>query len=236
MVVFLLLTILALIYELAIRPRLLEWGATSAEVAAHRPGDEHMVRPRVHSTRAMTLKARPEEIWPWLIQIGQDRGGFYSYDWLENLLGLNIHSAKAINPDWQQLQVGDPIRLAPGEQGPQFVVDQVEPEKALVLWAGTNMGNHCPFGPGEALPDAYNLSTWAFYLDPIDEQHTRFTARFRSDWSANALITFGNHLLLEPAHFIMERGMLRGLKRRAERSSPSLRESQAGKQVAGLTT
>ena len=83
------------------------WGATEEEVAMSLPGDELTPPPVEQNTRAITIAAPPEQVWPWLVQMGADRGGFYSYAWLENLFGLKIHNADRIVDDWQQLAVGD---------------------------------------------------------------------------------------------------------------------------------
>jgi hypothetical protein len=89
------------------------WGATDAELEVGLPGDEHVAEPAVQLTRAITIHATPEEVWPWIVQLGADRGGFYSYDWLEDLFGLRIHSADEVVAEWQDLGVGDDIGAHP---------------------------------------------------------------------------------------------------------------------------
>ncbi|HNT78066.1 MAG TPA: SRPBCC family protein, partial [Anaerolineae bacterium] len=108
---------------LGLRPLHLRWGATAAEVARPMPGD----LARVGWTRAITIKAAPTAIWPWLAQWGQGRGGWYSYDWLENLLGFDIHTADHILPEHQQPQVGDPLCMARGVCNNAVFI--VEPEQ-----------------------------------------------------------------------------------------------------------
>ena len=100
-------------YVLAVRPRLLRWGATTQEAAGPLPGDEIVPAPRMQSTRAVTIKAPVSGVWPWLVQLGAGRGGMYSYDWLENAAGLGIHSADRILPELQHLKVGDIVPLSP---------------------------------------------------------------------------------------------------------------------------
>ena len=95
------------------------WGAEPEEIDASLPGDELMADPTMIVTRAITIDAPPEAVWPWLVQMGQGRGGFYSYDWLENLFGLDIHNADRLEPEWQALAVGDQLRAAPASAGPR---------------------------------------------------------------------------------------------------------------------
>ena len=114
------------------------WGSTKAERAALLPGDELVPEPATVTTRAVDIAAPAEDVWPWLVQLGQDRAGMYSYDWLENLSGLHIHSADRIHPEWQQLAVGDRVRLVPTGWGPlpsglALPVARIEPGRSLVL-------------------------------------------------------------------------------------------------------
>lgn len=118
-------------YQWIIKPWHLRWGATEAEAQGQFPGDDVVKNPTQLSTRAVTIDALPEEIWPWLVQMGQGRGGAYSYDWIENLMGLDIHSANRIIPELQTLEVGDTIPLEPGGTG--LLVERMEPNKYLLL-------------------------------------------------------------------------------------------------------
>ena len=93
-------------YALAVRPWHVRWGATDEEVNERLPGDELVRHPNVEATHAVTIKAPAEEVWPWLVQIGQDKGGFYSYSWLENLAGCRLRNADRIVPEFQRLKVG----------------------------------------------------------------------------------------------------------------------------------
>ena len=180
---------------LALRPRLSRWGATTEESVRPLPGDELVVRPTFVSTRAVMIDAPPAAVWPWLIQLGQGRGGLYSYDRLENLLGLDIHSAERIVPELQRLGVGDRVSLG---KGAHMVVHAIEPERALVL-------RH-PDGDW----------SWSFVLEPLANGSTRLTVRNR--WTterARAAERLGLKVAELPA-FVMERKMLLGLKQRAE--------------------
>ena len=154
------------------------------------------------------------EVWPWLVQIGQARGGFYSYSWLENLLGCDIHNADRILPEFQTLKAGDTIRLHP--KAPPIPVVLVEPGRALVLHGRPNPEVDQQYEVKFTKPGNYVASSWAFVLDPLDERTTRLLVRFRMDYDP----TFGNKLafraMLEPIHFVMQRKMLLGIKQRAE--------------------
>ena len=197
------------------RPWASRWGATHAEVYGSLPGDDLIARPRGQSTHAITIHAPASEIWPWLVQMGQGRGGFYSYDWLENLIGLDIHSANKIIPRFQSLNVGDLVRMHPTGG---LEVATLEPERDLVFYADadTQAGRRSKMTgvPGDDPLDF--VSTWSFHLRPLNSQTTRLIVRSRGDWHPN----FGASLLwgaiTEPADLIMGQKMLRGIKKRAQ--------------------
>ena len=185
------------------RAHLLRWGATDAEIADSQPGDELIVDANMTATRAITIRRSPDVVWPWIAQLGQGRGGFYSYDRLENLLGLDIHSADRVVPDWQQLEVGDEVRLA-ATVGLKAVI--VEPGRALVLQGNLPIARRPPFE-----------STWAFILCEQPDGTTRLISRerygYRRWWAP---------FVVEPtqaASFVMSRKMLLGIRDRAERGS-----------------
>jgi hypothetical protein len=172
-------------------------GASDEEVRRPLPGDDLVPEPAAQSTRAVTIHAPAAEVWKWLVQIGQGRGGFYSYDWLENLAGIEVRSAGRVDPAWQSLAVGDLVRAAPERTIPDagWTVAALEPERALVLrgWG-------------------------AFVLDPIDPHTTRLIARSRMPGRPAWLAALKNAMTWELPHFIMERKMLLGIKARAERA------------------
>ena len=118
------------VYAVMVYPWISRWGATALETADRYPGDELVSEPRFRTTRAVTVNAAPEKIWPWLLQLGVDRGGMYSYDWLENLFGLKVHSADRIVEEWQDLQPGGFIRLTPPDYaiqpGPGLYVTEMD--------------------------------------------------------------------------------------------------------------
>jgi hypothetical protein len=193
-----------------LRPRHLRWGATEAEVRRALPGDELLPNPKFSATHAITIHAPVLEVWPWLAQIGQGRGGFYSYTWIEKLLGCNIHNADRVHPEWQNLKAGDAILLHP--KIPPIPAVIVEPGRVIVLHGDTRQGPRSDL----VKPGDYLATTWSFYLEPVDEHTTRLIERFRSDYNPTPMNTFFNRGILEPGSFIMERKMLLGIKERAE--------------------
>lgn len=191
----------------------LRWGADVAEAVAALPGDELIDAPTILTTRAITIEAPPEDIWPWLVQMGQDRGGLYSYDWLENLCGLHFHNADRIVPEWQQLDVGDQIRTAPAAAGPEagFTVVAIDPFRSIVTAVGD---------PTQVLADAEagalpQGGTWVFVLRPIDDHRTRLIVRLRARFGLPKAAEWIAVRLLEPVHFVMERKQLHGIRQRA---------------------
>lgn len=190
-------------YVLAGRRGQLRWGATDDEVTAPLPGDALVAEPDLVATRAITIRARPVEIWPWIVQLGQNRGGFYSYDALENLVGCDIHSSDRIVPEWQEVHPGDPVHLAPELA---LTVAVVDPPRAFVLTGGVPMAEAAP---------PYEFS-WAFVLAE-DHATTRLLVRERY-----AYTRWWAPLLVEPVSvvsFVMHQKMLRGVRDRAERSA-----------------
>jgi len=185
------------------RPRLLRWGATDQEVDGPLPGDDLVANADVTATRAITIRVSADQVWPWIAQLGQGRGGFYSYDFLENLVGCNIHSSDRIVPEWQNVAVGDEVRLAP-EVG--LIVASLERGRSLVLCGGIPIGR-------TAAP--YDF-TWAFALRDEPDETSRLLVRERYAYTRPWA-----RLIVEPAEaisFVMSQKMLHGIKDRAERS------------------
>ncbi|HKL88868.1 MAG TPA: hypothetical protein VJ884_07665 [Salinibacter sp.] len=198
-------------YRFVIQPWHQTWGATKAEVEKSLPGDGLVPAPSYTTTRAITINASPEDVWPWLAQMGQGRGGFYSYAWLENLFGLDIHNADHVVSDWQDLEPGDTVRLAPSDQyegRAKMRVVHLEPHRAIVF--GPAVDTAAEFEDASRT----GAGTWAFVLESMEEgAKTRLLVRTRSrPWKAPRSVFY----LYDPAHFIMERRMLLGIKRRAE--------------------
>jgi hypothetical protein len=183
-------------YTLFFRRRCLTWGATAEEVSGKLPGDELLPDADIVSTRAVTIDAPPGAIWPWLVQMGSGRGGAYTYDWIENLLGLNMHSARQILPQFQDLKVGDELPLGPAR--PVMRVEVCDPEQTLAIRIAD--GNW----------------VWIFALFAQDGR-TRLISRNRIATPGAALpLRLFNMLVMEPGSLVMERKMLLGIKQRAE--------------------
>jgi hypothetical protein len=173
--------------------RILTWGATSEEAASRLPGDELLEAPDTVSTRAVTIDAPAAAVWPWLAQMGPSpRGGAYTYDWIENLLGLDMHSVDRVLPEFQHPQVGDTI----GFGSNRMRLERVEPERVL-SWRSED-GNW----------------VWTFTLREHDGT-TRLISRNR--FRLPTLIARISMLPMGPASLVMERKMLHGIKERAER-------------------
>ncbi|HEX3622582.1 MAG TPA: hypothetical protein VHT97_09720 [Acidimicrobiales bacterium] len=196
-------------YTFVLRPRFLHWGATEAEVDQPLPGDELVGAPRYTTTRGVHVVAGAGRVWPWLVQMGQGRGGLYSYDWLENLVGVKMHSGNVVAPEHQQLAVGDAIWLVPRDAPVplRLKVAVLDPGHALVL--------QTPREPDEVI-EGFAVATWAFVLTPSPGGGTRLLVRWRADYKPTVVSTLASHYLLEPVHFVMERKMLLGIKARAE--------------------
>lgn len=183
---------------LVIRPWHLHWGATTEEVKQAMPGDlEH-----IGWTRAIAIEATPEEIWPWLVQWGQGRGGWYSYDWLENLFGFDIHTADRILPEYQNLAVGNSICMSRGFCPNHVTV--LEPHRWLSWQADDE--NSDP------------VWTFTFGLVPVDESHTRLIVRESFD---NSFMPPAAVVALEIPDVVMELKALNTVKERAEGIPPS---------------
>ncbi|GGL13990.1 SRPBCC family protein [Planomonospora parontospora] len=184
-------------YPLLLRRRCLTWGATAEEAESSLPGDELLPDPGLVATRAVAIDAPPGAVWPWLVQMGSGRGGAYTYDWIENLFGLDMHSANEVLPQFQGLKTGDVLPL--GTTGPRMRAEVMEPEQALVF--RSEDGNW----------------VWAFILRS-DGETTRLVSRNRiATPDAGLLGRLVNLLIMEPGSLIMERKMLLGIKERAER-------------------
>jgi len=194
--------VLGAIYWRWIRPRMLNWGATAAERASPLPGDELLPEPDGESTMAITVDAPPADVWPWLVQLGQERGGFYSYTWAENLFGFDIQNADHVVPEYQDLAVGDTVRLARADRYPEtkLEVASMDPERSLVLRS----------------PDQPPWWVWAFVLEPVDDDRTRLLVRARISLPENSVVRLTSQAVLDPVTFVMTRGMLLGIKSRVE--------------------
>jgi hypothetical protein len=205
-------------YLLLLRPWHSRWGASQEEADGPLPYDHFVPRPLAQTTRAVTIKAPPEQVWRWIVQLGVGRGGLYSYDWLENLANLDVHSADEIVAELQDLEVGDLVRLAPERMGAEagWRVAVMEPARTLVLHQPADQDTGRPLDRGDPDLGSYYGWNWAFVLRELEDSGTRLLVRSRVDGAPRSLIRVLYVLLLEFPHFVMERGMLKGIKRRAE--------------------
>jgi hypothetical protein len=196
------------VYAVMVYPWISRWGATALETADRYPGDELVAEPRFRTTRAVSVKAAAEKIWPWLVQLGVDRGGMYSYDWLENLCGLKVHSVDRIVEEWQDLQPGGFIRLTPPDYaiqpGPGLYVTEMDAPNALIGCFGM-----------EGQPPAACTNSWQIILQPEAGDSTRLI--LRSHTAAPGILPTALGKAFQFPVWIMEQGMLRGIKARAER-------------------
>ncbi len=192
--------VLVILYLAVIRPWQLRWGATDEEVARLMPGDDVVRRPTFNATRAVTVKARPEHIWPWIVQIGFGRAGWYSYDLIDN---LGRRSAERVIPELQQVRVGDLVPIF-GQNG--FWVKDFRPNEWM-LWGDKEK----------------NELSWVWGLYPLDGGRTRLVTRVRLRyvWTSPAILF---NLVLDVGDIIMMRKCLLGIKRRAEALAGSFGE------------
>lgn len=191
-------------------PRMARWGATAAEVARPLAGDDVLPDDRVTATNAVTIHATPEAVWPWIVQLGRGRAGFYTYTWIENLLGAYIHNLDHIEPALQTIAEGDRIWLTPerylGQPGQYWRVRQIQPGRALVL---------------EQRPPANPTAcTWALVVEPSANEATRLLSRHCAQPPHGIVLRLWMAFMALGA-FVMERKLLLGIKQRAEHHDPA---------------
>lgn len=199
------------------RKRRLRWGATNEEVRGTLPGDDLIPVANLSATRAISVRRRRDVVWPWIAQLGQGRGGFYSYDFLENLVGCNIKSAEQIAPEWQHVVVGDEVRLAPDVP---LKVALVEPGRTLVPTRRSSDRGHAP---------AVRLHVGVHPRDAPDGS-TRLLVRERYSyqrWWARPVVE-----VAELMSQVMSQRMLRGIRDRAERSPSHSTRHRNGSRAA----
>ena len=200
------------LYLMVIRPWHLKWGAARDEVDRLLPGDDLIPDPKINATHAIMINAPIERVWPWIAQIGQGRGGFYSYEAIENAMGLDIHNADRVLPEYQQPQVGRKMPFAEGFAVPYAIVDA---PRTLVVHGDTRAGSVTM--PG-LRPGDYAAMLWGWHLAAIDDHTTRLVERWQADYGSGLMNTLIYRLFMEPGAFVMQRKMLLGIKHRAEKS------------------
>ena len=191
--------LIAAAYAFVIRPWMLMWGSSVEERARQLPGDDLDRDATYVTTRALTVEAPAVAIWPWLVQMGQDRAGFYTHNWVERLLRSGIPDTAVVRPEWQHLEVGDLVRTNRdiGGKPMGWPVAAVEHGRALVVTS-------------KSMP----AGTYAFVIEPIDAARSRVIVRDRARWKWTERPFAA--LVYEPLHAYMETGLLKGVKRRVE--------------------
>ena len=212
-------------YAYIISPWLLTNGATNGELSMALPGDIFIPNPKVKMTQAITIDAPPQKVWPWLVQIGQDRAGFYSYERLERLLGFGIHNTYRVDSNWQSLKAGDFVKFHQNGIGMQVV--SVEKEKNILMLTDSRK----PMNPASekkelslSLPEGmYMVWDWDFNLYQLPDNKTRLIIRAYADWSYSNPVLQGllNFTVGLPSS-IMQQQMLNEIKQCSEGNHPSL--------------
>jgi hypothetical protein len=205
------LAVFVAVYLGIVRPWHRAWGATESEQRAALPGDDIVasVRPEASTTHAITIHAPARRVWPWLAQLGQDRGGFYSYELLEDLLGADIENSTRLLPEKQRWQLGDKLWMYPPEKLDGLghaVLARLMPGRALGF-ATRQVGSR---------PTAPHDGSWSFVLEPVDAHTTRLLVRGRAGGERSAAGSLFDVFVFEPVHFVMERKMMENVKRLSE--------------------
>jgi hypothetical protein len=196
------LVILQMVYSTLLLPRLNQGGATTDEIASSQPGDEIVATDWFQNTLALTIQAPPNRVWPWIAQLGQERAGFYSYDFLEGLFPCQIHNRDQIFPQWQGRQIGDFMSACAGVGGWRIAVFQ--PDRALVV-----------------RDDHSTPWSLAFTLTPAGSNGTRLITRMRYPDPGNLAMRLADWVIIQPIHTYMQRGILFGTRTRAEGRRPT---------------
>jgi hypothetical protein len=197
------------------------WGATSADLEAVWPGDDLSPRASLVTTRAVTIEAPAPVVWSWLVQIGQDRAGFYSYTWLENLARCAMPRVERLVPEWQQRTLGERVWLARRDryrgEARQIVVG-IDPGRALTMASPVDWGRI-------VRRETSRGGTWTFILVPLDARRTRLVARSRGPEAPGLALRLFYLALFAPIHFIMERRMLLRIATLAEQTASARQAS-----------
>jgi hypothetical protein len=213
-------------YLVVLRPRSHRWGATDAELQRSLPGDDLVPTVKVGYTQAITINAPPEEVWPWLVQIGYQRGGWYTYDWFYKLMGEDDfydgnRSADRIIPKLQDLNVGDTINIS---KQMSFDVVALEQNRMLVLLARVDLDTGETFELSDTMPANFVNNGWVYVLEDVEANSTRLIVRWRSDYSPGLGIPLASALGVEGGALIFQPKTLKGIKARAEASGGQQRE------------
>ncbi len=201
-------------YVLCVRPRLLRWGATDEEVRRRYPGADLIPGGKRSATMAVTIDAPPSQVWPWLVQMGVDRGGWYSWDRLDN---FGLRSAERIHPEWQEIAIGDRFTATP-DGSEWWEVAALERERFLCLRMSLDLRGR-PFDPAGVRPRFSTDSTWGFLLERLPGDRTRLVVSGYWSLRPRWLQPAASVMLLEPSHWVMQTRQFANLRRRVERGS-----------------
>lgn len=201
-------------YALAVRPRLVRWGATDEEVRRPYPGAELIPGGERSATMAVTIDAEPSRLWPWLVQMGADRAGWYSWDRLDN---WGRPSAGRIHPEWQEISVGDRLAATP-DASQWWEVAALEPERFLGLRMSLDLRGR-PFDPRRAPPRFFTDSLWGFLLEELPGRRTRLVVSGYWSLRPRWLQPLTSVMVLEPSHWVMQTRQFANLARLAERGA-----------------
>lgn len=200
-------------YAMKIRPKILHWGATEHELERAWPSDRLLPQGSTfESLHAVTVHAPADKVWRWIVQIGQNRAGFYSYNWLENLFGFDVHNILEIVPEFQGREEGDIVWLGAPDRfdgSAKMIVGLLEPERMMALIGPEDAEVVAEGGEAE---NGY----WAFHVEPIDEESCRLVMRLTGAKKPRIGERVARLLFWEFAHFIMERKMMKTVKTLAE--------------------
>jgi proline iminopeptidase len=220
-------------YALFVRPRILQWGASQEEAGKSSPDGDLIPDGARISTMAVTIGAPPSAVWPWLVQMGFDRAGWYSWDRLDR---FGLPSARRIHPEWQSLSVGQRLLATPGGKH-WFDVADVEPERFLALRMFTSGRRQLDSRSAFPRPSSFTDSLWSFELDALPGERTRLIVRVHVANRPRLFPAVLGFLLWEPAHFVMQVRQFTNLKRRAEttfREARSARSARASVELKSL--
>jgi len=199
-----------------LRSKYQKWGSTDEELQKKLQGDELVKNVKGWYQHAININAAPADVWLWIVQLGQNKGGFYSYELLENIVGSRIRTADDIIPKFQNTVIGDQVAMTP--KAAPYIVASIEPNQAFVLQLRVNLQTQVTVDNTQPLPDKYQDSSWVFFLEETTEGTTRLISRSCNDWNQSKANTFiyGMFGVISQA---MDRKMLKGIKKRAEAAS-----------------
>jgi len=207
------LIIIAAYLTLFFKPLRDRWGLSQKEANTTFPGDHLVPQPRSEFVHAIEINAPASCVWPWIAQIGQGRGGFYSYEALENLFGLQIYNSDKILPEFQQPKIGDLIPFGPKDAYPIVICEH---GKAMAIENWYDLSKNSVYNQALESPMNYLHLSWLWMVEPLDEYSSRFISRNRVDYSPSLKNSLLFGALGEPVVFAMDRKMCYGIKRRAE--------------------